>query len=80
MSPISGTRYKETLEHADVIEMDPLPHIGHEIVPQVIFLTKIFSRENVESCQMPLNITKLTKEELVYFRIETNYTVRLVLI
>ena len=45
------TRYRETMEHADFIEMDALPQIGHKTIPRH-FSDKIFShthsRKNVE--------------------------------
>ena len=60
-SSISGTRYRETLGHAALIVIDPWPYIGYEILPQIIFLQKIFSHthlhENVEEYHIKLNIT-----------------------
>ena len=52
------------MEYADLIEMDPLPYIGHEIIPAVSSVAKIFSHtnshDNVKYHQTLLNSQKKT--------------------
>ena len=40
---------REMLEHADLIEMDPLPYSGHEIIYLISFLIKYIVLSHVKS-------------------------------